>query len=77
MAIWRVMGSWPTGREFLVVMGSSEADVVSRVLYGLEDYTMSELRRCSFWSERWESRTCRWVYVQRVRLHANIRKLTK
>jgi hypothetical protein len=51
---WRIVGRWRNGREFLVVLGTSEFDAVNRLEHALAPLSRFELRCVRrLWLERW------------------------
>lgn len=56
--LWRVMGMWRDGREFLVVMGHTRADCTYRLTEALADYDLADLGAIeSLWLEHFEALT--------------------
>lgn len=52
---WRIMGMWPDGRQFLVVLGVSRSECLQLFPAALVDYTYDDLEEIdSFWLEHWE-----------------------
>lgn len=64
---WRIIAEWDDGREFIVTLGSSEADCLERISYALSDFTPNEtLQIRDAWIQEWNVKLHKWITIKIV-----------